>query len=224
MRRAHDPSRFRRRGLWLRSHPQQQRSDSGGLRRQCQLAAGDEIELARLPPDFQHHDAQGIAGQRVGGGTQRGIDIGGAHGHQQPRIEAEFGEAAHRHRASFSLGEILPHPDQRPPPRYRPSRKASDKTRRRRTLPSFGKHLMHRADRKPALQRRIGLGMAEPYPAGCGGLGMAFDALDTAAQSRKRAGACAHRARPSKFEFAPGLKENQKLAHLFMVCSNIKLT
>jgi hypothetical protein len=65
-----------------------QRGDAGGCRGQCELAAGDEIELARLPPDFQHDGAERIAGQRVGGGPQRGVGVGRAHGHQQPRIEA----------------------------------------------------------------------------------------------------------------------------------------
>jgi hypothetical protein len=115
MRRAHDPSCLRRGGLWLRAHPQQQCGDARRLRRQCQLAAGDEIELARLAPDFQHHAVKRIAGQRVSGGPQRSVDIGGAHRHQQTRIEPEFGQSAHRQRAGFNLGEILPHPQQRPP-------------------------------------------------------------------------------------------------------------
>jgi hypothetical protein len=38
------------------------------LRSQRQLAAGDQIKLPRLAPDLQHHDANGIASQRVGGG------------------------------------------------------------------------------------------------------------------------------------------------------------
>ena len=164
MRRAHDPSRLRRRRLRFRSHPQQQGGDARHLRGQCQLAAGDEIELPRLPPDFQHDTAERIAGQRVGGGPQRGVHIGGAHGHEQARIETEFGQSAHRHRAGFDFGEILPHPDQRPPCR-RPSREACDKSRRRRTLPSLGEHLMHRADRKPALHRRVSIGMTERHTA-----------------------------------------------------------
>ena len=49
MRRAHDPSGLRGRRLRLRRQPQQQRGDAGGLRSQRELAAGDEIELARLP-------------------------------------------------------------------------------------------------------------------------------------------------------------------------------
>jgi len=68
MRRAHDPSGLRRRGPRFRRHPQQQCGDAGGCRSQRELAAGDEIELARLPPDFQHDGAERIAGQRVGGG------------------------------------------------------------------------------------------------------------------------------------------------------------
>jgi hypothetical protein len=110
MRRAHDPSGLRRRRLWLGSYPQQQAGDAGGLGCQRQLAAGDEIELTRLPPDFQHHGAQRIAGQRVGGGPQRGIDIGGAHRHEETRIETEFGQSVHRQRARFNFGEILPYP------------------------------------------------------------------------------------------------------------------
>jgi hypothetical protein len=78
MRRAHDPSCLRRRGLWLRRHPQHQAGDARGLRRQRQLAAGDKIELSRFAPHFQNDDAQRIAGQRVGGGPQCGVHIGGA--------------------------------------------------------------------------------------------------------------------------------------------------
>ena len=155
MRRAHDPSGLRGRGRRLRRHPQQQARDARRLRRQRQLAAGDEIELPGLAPDFQHHAANRIAGQRIGGGPQRGVHIGRAHGHQQTRIEAEFGQSAHRHRARFNFGEILPHPHQRPA-RRRPSCKPCDESRRRGALPSLGEHLVHRAYREAAL--------AAPHP------------------------------------------------------------
>jgi hypothetical protein len=82
MRRTHDPSCFGGRGPRLRGHPQEQRGDAGGRRGQREFAAGDEIELARLPPDFQHDGAERIAGQRVGGGPQRGVGVRRAHGHQ----------------------------------------------------------------------------------------------------------------------------------------------
>lgn len=95
MRRAHDPSCLRRRGHRLRRQPQQQAGDTRRLRGQCQLAAGDEIELTRFAPDFQHHDTKRIAGQRVGGRPQRAIHVGGAHRHEQTRIETEFGQSAH---------------------------------------------------------------------------------------------------------------------------------
>jgi len=91
MRRAHDPSRLRGRGLGLRRQPQQQAGDARGLRRQRQLAAGDEIELPRFAPDFQHDGAERLAGEGIGGGPQRGVHIGGAHRHQKAWIEAEFG-------------------------------------------------------------------------------------------------------------------------------------
>jgi len=110
MRRAHDPSRLRRRGLRLRRHPQQQASDAGGLRRQRQLAAGDEIELTRFAPDLQHDDAERIAGQCVGGSSQRGLNVGRAHRHEKTRIKTEFGQSAHRQRARFKFGKILPDP------------------------------------------------------------------------------------------------------------------
>ena len=165
MRRAHDPTRFRRRGLRLRRHPQQQAGDAGGLRRQRQLAAGDEIELTGFAPDFQHHRAQRIAGQRIGGGAKCCVDVGGAHGHHAARIEAEFGEARHRQPAGFDLGKILPDPDQRPPRCY-PSRQPCDKPGRRGALPAFRKHLVYGGQREAALQPRIGLRMAERHARG----------------------------------------------------------
>jgi hypothetical protein len=191
MRRAQNPSGLRRRGQRLRRHPQHQPGDTRGLRGQRQLAAGDEIELARLAPDFQHDSAKCIAGERVGGGPQRGIDVGCAHRHHQARIETEFGQATHRQRARFNFGKILPHPHQRPPCR-RPPGEACDKTRRRRTLPAgFRKHLMHRAQGKAALQRRVDLGMPERHPVRPVRLSGRLDALDAVAQTRKhvRAGA-----------------------------------
>ena len=151
MRRAHDPSGLRRGGLRFRRHPQQQAGDTRGLCGQRQLAAGDEIELSRFTPDFQHHDAQRVAGQRVGGGSQRGVDVGGAHRHDQTRIEAEFGQSAHRQRAGFNFSKILADPDQRSPCR-RPPGKARDKTGRRGTLPAgFREYLVHRPHGEAAL-------------------------------------------------------------------------
>jgi hypothetical protein len=142
--------------------------------------------LSRFAPDFQHDGAQRIAGERVGGGPQRGVHIGCAHRHQEARIETEFGQSAHRQRARFNLGEILTHPNQRPPCRH-PSRKARDKTRRRGALTAcIGEHLMHRTHGETALQRRIGVGMSERYPLRRIRIAMRLDALDAAAQSRKR--------------------------------------
>ncbi len=189
MRRAHDPSGFRGRGQWLRRHPQHQAGNAGHLRGQRQLAAGDEIQLSRLAPDFQHHDAERIAGQRVGRRLQRGVDIRRAHRHQQARIEPEFGQPAHRQRTGFDFGKILPDPHQRPPCRG-PSHQAHDKTRRGGAVPSCGEHLVHRAQREAALQRRIRVGMAERHPVRPVRSAVRLDALDAAAQSRKRVRAC----------------------------------
>jgi hypothetical protein len=227
VRRAYDPSCLRGRGRRLGGYPQQQAGDARGLRGQCQLAAGDEIELARFAPDFQHHATQRIAGQRVGRRPQRGLHIRRAHRHQKTRIETELGQAAHRQRAGFNLGEILPHPYQRPPCR-RPARQPGEEPRRRGALPPFGKHFMHRSYRQAALQGPIDIRVPErhaPRRTRLRGRGR-FDALDAAAQSRKRVRACAGHA-PfllSEFRAATGSSgENQKQAHLFMICSNIKL-
>jgi hypothetical protein len=191
MRRAHDPSGFRRRGLRLRRHPQQQAGRAGGLRRQRQLAAGDKIELARFAPDLQHHGAERIAGQRVGGGPQRGLHIGGSHGHEAARIETELGQSAHRQRARFNFGKILPYPHQRPPCGH-PPRKPRDKTRRRGALPAtFREYLVHRAESETALQRRIRIGMPERDLAWRIRFALCLDALDAAAQNRKRVRASA---------------------------------
>jgi len=144
MRRAHDPSRLCRRGHRLRRHPQHQAGDTRRLRRQRQFAACDEIELTRLPPDFNHHSAKRIAGEGIGGGPQCGVHVRGAHRHQEAGIETEFDQSAHRQRARFNFGEILAYPNQRPPCR-RPPRKSCDKTRRRGALPAgIREHLVHR--------------------------------------------------------------------------------
>jgi hypothetical protein len=67
---------------------------------------------------------------------------------------------------------------------------------------SFGKHLMHRGQRKAAAQRRIGAGMAERHLVGGICIPMRFDALDASAQSRKRVYACAGHA-PFLKNFGP---------------------
>jgi hypothetical protein len=230
MRRAHDPPRFRRRRVWRRPDPQQEAGDAGGLRRQGQFAACHQIEPARIAPDFQHHGAQRIAGERVGRAPQRAVHVRRAHRHQTARIEAEFGNAVHRQRARFLFAEILSHPQQRPP-RRNPSGQPDHEPGRGRAVPaSLGEHLMHRAQGKPALQRRIGLRMAEPHPARRLRAAMRLEPFDAAAQRRKRGRACARHAPlpsgwwlPGSFR-EPNSSENLRLAQLFMICSNIKLT
>jgi hypothetical protein len=201
MRRAHDPSCFRRRGQRLGRHPQQQTGDAGRSRGQCQLAAGDKIELSRWPPDFQHDDAKRIAGERIGSRPQRGVHIRRTHRHQKSRIKAEFGQSAHRQRTRFNFSEILTYPHQRPPGR-RPSREACpprevyppreayNEPGGRGTLPSLGEHLVHRADGEAALQCSICVNMTECHPVEHVRIAVRLDALNAAAQSRKRARAC----------------------------------
>jgi hypothetical protein len=55
---------------------------------------------------------------------------------------------------------------------------------------SFGEHFMHGGGCQPAPQRRIGLGMAERDPVLRMRISWRLDALDAAAQTRKRAYAC----------------------------------
>jgi hypothetical protein len=163
MRCAHDPSGFGRRRLGLCRHPQHKAGDARGLRGQRQFAAGDEIELPCLAPEFQHDDANRIAGQRVGGRPQCVVHIGCVHGHEKTWIETEFGQPVHRHRARFNLGEILPYPHQWPPASC-PTRKPGNKTGRRGALPAgLRKHFVHGSQSKATLQRRVGIRMPERH-------------------------------------------------------------
>lgn len=133
-------------------------------RGQRQPAAGDEIEQARLAPYLHHHSAERIAGQRVGCRPQRALRIGYVDHHQKTRIKTEFAPSAHRQRAGFACGKILPHPKQRPV-RTQPPRQTRDEPGRRRAVPSFREHLVHGAAREPALQHRIHLRVVERRPA-----------------------------------------------------------
>jgi hypothetical protein len=185
MRRAHDPSGLGGRGPRLCRHPQHKAGRARGLGGQCQLAAGNEVELLRLAPDFQHDDADGIAGQRVGGRAQCLIDIGGVDADQKARIEAEFGKSAHRDGPRFDPGKILTDPHQRPPYGHA-SCQSCDKAGRCRALSSrLRKHLMHGAQSEPALQAHIGLGVSKRHLAQTTRRTMRLDALDAVAQGRK---------------------------------------
>ena len=190
MHRAHDPPRLRGRWAWRRRDPQQKAGDAGSLRRQGQFAACHEVELPRLAPDLQHHGAQRIAGKRVGRGPQRALAIGRAHRHQAARIEPKLGKPAHRQRAGFHFGKILPHPDQRPAQRD-PAGETCDEPGRHRALMSLGEHLMHRGHREAAAQHRIGFRMAERNAPRRMQIATRLDAFDVAAQSRQRVHACA---------------------------------
>jgi hypothetical protein len=189
MRRTHDPARLCGGGRRRSTHPQQQRSDPRGLCGECEFAAGDEVELARLAKGLQHDGAERIAGERIRRGAQRCLGIGGADGDEQARIEAELGKAVRRQRAGFNFRKILPHPDQRFA-RGHPSGDASQETGGGGALVSLGKHLMHGGKREPAAQHRIGGFMAERDLVQPVHIAMGFDALDAAAQGRKRAHAC----------------------------------
>ena len=190
MRRAHDPSGLRGRCGRHRRDAQQQRRDAGAARRQRQLAAGDQIELAALAKTLQHHAAQRVAGERVRGGAQSRLDIGRPHRDEAARIEPEFVPATHCECASLALGKILPDPQQRPVRADAP-RQPCDEAGRRGTLASLAEHLVQRAARQPSLQCSIGLGMPQWNPIGCVGIRMRLDAFDAAAQMRKRVRAIA---------------------------------
>ena len=185
MRRPHYPSCLRGRRRRLGCDPQQQRGDAGGLRGQRQLAAGDEIELARLTPDFEHHSAERVTGERVRRGAQRGFGVRRAHGGDKTRIEAELANPAHRQRAGFDIGKILPHPYQRPA-RRDPPREPGDKSGGCRALMAFGKHFMQGGDSEPAAQHRICARVSQRDPVERMRIAGRFDALDAAAQGRKR--------------------------------------
>ena len=151
------------------------------MRGQCQLAAGDKVELSRLAPDFQHDGAHRIAGERVGSRSQCMLDISGVDTDETTRIQTEFGKPAHRDGARFNFREILPDPNHRPPRGHAP-RDPRDKSGRHSALPSgFRKHLVHGAQSESALQARIRLRMSEPHPARRVRLTTGLEALDVVA-------------------------------------------
>ena len=166
MRRAHDPARLRRRGDGTAATRSNRPVTPEPRAASVSLRLATRSNCLRLAPDFQHHAAERIAGQRIGGGAQCGLDIGRAHGHHQARIEPEFAPAAHRQRAGFQFGKILPHPQQRPPVRHA-VRQAGDEAGRRRALPALGRtpHAARPAPARPAAPRRRRHGRATRDPA-----------------------------------------------------------
>jgi hypothetical protein len=190
MRRADDPARLRRARRRHAGGPQHQTRHARAARGQSQLAADDQIEGLGVAEGLQHDAAQRIAGQRVGGGAQRHVHVGRAHHHHEPRIETELAPTVHRQRAAFAFGKILPHPQQRAL-RRNAMGQPCDEAGRRRAVTALRKHLMHRAARQPTLQRGIDVGMPQRHPIRRIGIAVGFDALDAAAQTRKRVHACA---------------------------------
>ncbi len=106
------------------------------------------------------------------------------HHDQQARVEAELGQPAGRQRAVLPRGEILPHPQQRPPRREATGKPGDEAGRRRAMAAVLGEHLVQRAAHQPALQCRVGAGMAERHPRQA--IGGAFEAADGPSQGRKR--------------------------------------
>ena len=90
---------------------------------------------------------------------------------------------------------------------------------------ALGEHFMHRCERKTAAQRRIRCRMAKRDLVEVMRIAMRLDPLDASSQIRKRACACgAHAPLLRKFGLYRFFLVNPRLAHLFMICSNIKLT
>jgi len=162
MRGAHDPARLGGGGLRCRAKPQHQRGDAAFACGQRQLAAGDEIKRTRLAPDLGDHSAERVAGKTVGGGTQYDVRRRRTHDNKVTRIEPQLGKACHRQLAGLDRGKILPDPENEALALREAPRQPERKTRGGRGLRACAsKHLMHCAQRKPALQRGIGAGMAQ---------------------------------------------------------------
>jgi hypothetical protein len=157
------------------------------LRGQCQLAAGDKIELSCLAPDLQYDGAYCIAGERIGGRPQRMIHVRGVDADEKAWIETQFDQAARRDGTRFDLGEILPDPNHRTPRGHAPC-DPRDKSGRRGALPSgLRKHLVHGAQNEAALQARVRILMSERHLSQAIRRAMRLEAFDAAAQGRNRA-------------------------------------
>jgi hypothetical protein len=109
------------------------------------------------------------------------VHISGADSDQKVRIKTQFGETAHRDRARFNLGEILPYPDHGPPCGGTIGKPRNKAGRYSALPPGFRKHLVHGAQSEAALQTRIGLRVSERHPARRICFAMGFDAFDAAA-------------------------------------------
>jgi len=80
----------------------------------------------------------------------------------------------------------------------------------------YPRYLVHRSDCETAVQRRIRTGMAERHLVRGVAIAMRFEALDVAAQRRKRAHACAHHAHCSQ-DF--GLAGFFLITRVWLICS-----
>jgi len=174
MRRAHDPARLGGGRLRRCAQPQHQRGDPALACGQCQLAACDKIERTRLAPHLGNDGAERVAGKTVGGGTQYNFRRRRTHDYQVPRIETELRKTAHGEITGFQRGEILPDPENETLALRDPPRQPEGKARGCRRLSAGRKHLMHRAERDPALQRGIDAGspqrIARKHPLAPAGL------------------------------------------------------
>ena len=109
---AHQPAGFGRARNGLGGVAQGKQSDAVFCRRQCQPAAGNEVENLRSRPGFDHHRAKAGAIQCFRAGTQTRRRIGGFHHQKARRVDAKSGKAAGKNAAPFDGCKILLHPEQ----------------------------------------------------------------------------------------------------------------
>ena len=200
MRRAHDPSRLRGGRRRRRRDPQHQSGDAGGLRGQRQLAAGDEIELPRLAPDLQHDGAERIAGERIGGG--RATRSRRRRAHASP-ADADRGRARQARSSTARRIRVRKNPAAPTPAAAarvtRPASPAMKPVAAALCRPSANTSCIAPIA-SPPCSIASALAMAERDPVERMRIAMRLEALDAAAQRRKRACACAaHAPLPRNF-------------------------
>ncbi len=182
--RPDEPARFGGAGMGFGRKTQKKCADTFPRRGQREAAAGNEIESFRHARNFDHHGAQHDAGKRIVRGAQGTRRIADPQ-EQNPRgVESQLEKTRGGKLAELESGEIPAYPKKRFA-LGRPHGRCRRKTARRRFASCFRrKDFMQSAAEKPALQTRIGGGMAERHAGikrsrGANGISIRYTGFET---------------------------------------------
>ncbi len=157
---AHQPAGFRRAGLGLGIEAQEKSGDGFLHAGERQPPAGHQVENFRPARNLDDDGAQGGAGERIICRAKRIRRISHAQQQQARGIDSKFKKTGCRKFAEFQGGIILPDPEQALACGHAGGESCRE-TGGRRFMANCGKNLMQHATLKPALQAKIGGGVAQ---------------------------------------------------------------